>query len=94
MISSNASGTPCLKNCVIINDWNNTGGHGIPANASLVVANSSIKVANTSANCLYSSSPVTMKFANNVFEGSTTPVNINITQGITNTHDNYGNILI
>ena len=94
IITSNTSGSACLKNCSIINDWNNAGGHCIPANASLVVANCSIKVANASANCLNSSSAVTMKYANNSFEGATVPVNINITQGITNLSDTKGNITI
>jgi hypothetical protein len=35
-----------------------------------------------------------MKYSNNSFEGATTPVNANITQGIINTQDNQGNILI
>jgi hypothetical protein len=94
VVTSSASGNACLKNCSIVNDWNNAGGHAIPANASLVVANCSIKVANTSANCLNSSSAVTMKYANNSFEGATVPVNANITQAIVNTQDNQGNILI
>jgi hypothetical protein len=94
IVTSNATGNACLKNCSVINDWNNAAGHGIPANASLVVANCSIKVANTSANCLNSASLVTMKYANNSFEGATIPVNINITQGITNISDTKGNITI
>lgn len=83
-----------LKNCTIINDWNNASGHGVPANSVLTVINCAVKVANTSANCLSSASPITMKYSNNSFEGSTTPVNANITQGIVNTQDNQGNILI
>jgi len=94
VVTSNASGNACLKNCSIVNDWNNAGGHGIPANASLVVANCSIKVANTSVNCLYAASATTMKYANNAFEGATLAVNANITQGITNISDTKGNITI
>lgn len=94
VVTSNASGNACLKNCSIINDWNNAGGHGIPANASLIVSNCSIKVANVSANCLNSASAVTMKYANNAFEGATVAVNVNITQGITNISDTKGNIII
>jgi hypothetical protein len=94
IVTSNATGNACLKNSSIVNDWNNVGGHAIPANASLVVANCSIKVANASSNCLNSSSAVTMKYANNSFEGATVPVNANITQGITNISDTKGNILI
>ena len=83
-----------LKNCSIINDWNNSSGHGISANSVLTVINCAIKVSNASANCLNASSAVSMKYTNNAFEGATTPVNANITQGITNTQDNQGNILI
>lgn len=83
-----------LKNCTIINDWPSASGHGVPANSVLTVINCAIKVASTSANCLNASSPVTMKYTNNAFEGATTPVNANITQGIINTQDNQGNILI
>ena len=56
--------------------------------------NCSIKVANASANCLSASTPITMKYANNAFEGATIAVNANITQGMINTHDNFGNIII
>lgn len=94
VITSSTSTYASLKNCTIINDWNNSGGHCVPANSVLNVLSCVMKVANSSANCLYSSTPVSMKFANNVFEGSSTPINANVTQAITNTQDNYGNILI
>lgn len=84
-----------VDNCSIECTWNNLGGHGFRTDVTTVpVKNSSIKVTNASANCLYSASAITVKYASNVFEGSTTPVNANITQGITNTQDNQGNILI
>jgi hypothetical protein len=83
-----------LKNCTIINDWNSASGHGVSANSVLTVINCAIKVFSASANCLNASSAVTMKYTNNAFEGATTPVNANITQGIINTQDNQGNILI
>jgi hypothetical protein len=83
-----------LKNCTIINDWNSALGHGVSANSVLTVINCAIKVFNSSANCLNAASAVTMKYSNNSFEGATTPVNPNITQGIINTHDNQGKIII
>ena len=94
VVTGSATAGASIKNCVIINDWNNVAGHGIQGNSNLSVINSSIKVLNTSANCLNSASTVTMKYANNAFEGATTPVNANITQGVTNNHDLQGNILI
>jgi hypothetical protein len=91
---STTSAGASMKNCVVINDWNNATGHGVQADANLTIINCSIKVKNTSANCLSAASAVTMKYANNAFEGATVAVNANITQGVTNTHDNQGNILI
>jgi hypothetical protein len=35
-----------------------------------------------------------VRYASSVFRNSTTPVNANITQLVTNTEDNQGNILI
>ena len=90
----NASAGASMKNCVVINDWNNATGHGVDANANLTVINCSIKVTNASANCLSAASAVTMKYANNAFEGATVAVNANITQGVTNLSDTKGNIVI
>jgi hypothetical protein len=82
-------------NCSIENAWNNASGHGILLNgAGVEVTNCSISVTNASANCIVGAGSITVKYANNSFRGATTPININVTQGITNTHDNQGNILI
>jgi hypothetical protein len=83
------------ENATIHCAWNNTGGHSFRTDSNnMVIKNSSLKVTNASANCLYAASAITTKYANNSFEGATTPVNVNITQGIINTQDNQGNILI
>jgi hypothetical protein len=78
----------CSFNC----KWNNVLGHGIirPGN----VVNCTIRVTNASANCLNNPTSLTSKYSNNSFIGATTPVNANITQGIVNTQDNQGNILL
>ena len=82
-------------NCSIENTWNSVSGHGVLLNgAGVEVTNCSISVTNASANCIIGAGPITVKYANNSFRGATTPININVTQGITNTHDNQGNILI
>jgi hypothetical protein len=94
IIADNATGNASVKNCVIVNDWNNASGNGINSVSVLVVNNCSIKVANASAKAIYSASAITMKYANNNFEGSTNPISTTITQGIVNTFDNQGNILI
>jgi hypothetical protein len=81
-------------NCAIICNWNNVGGHGIWLNNIATISNCTIKTTNATANSIYASSAITAKYANNSYIGATTPVNANVTQGITNTQDNQGNILI
>lgn len=84
-----------LDGCAVQSRWNNVAGHATTvADASAQIIGCVIQVNNTSANAIYASSALTMKYANNAFRGATTPVNANITQGVTNTHDNQGNILI
>ena len=104
-ISTAAIGMSCIfqggeiKNCTAISRWNNAGGHAMQVSSGINASNGSVtgcnlQVTNASSNCLYASSSVTLKYANMVFANSTTAVNANITQGITNTSDNQGNILI
>lgn len=87
-----------VRNSSIYSKWNNTGGHGTTSftvRTNPIVTNTSIKVANASAYCLNMYPGSTLRYANNSFQGSTTPVNTtNLTQGITNTSDSQGNILI
>jgi hypothetical protein len=94
-IVSNA-GRISLLNCTIVSGWNNAGGHAVRMDNTTLneVANCLIDVANTSANCINSVAAATVKYANTSFRTSTTPVNANITQGLTNTQDNQGNILL
>lgn len=83
------------NNCAISSSWNNAGGHALEiALSSVIVKNCTFKVVNTSANCIYAPSAFTTKYVGSAFEGATTPVNANITQGVSNTHDSRGNILI
>jgi hypothetical protein len=104
-ISTAAVGMVCsfqggdIKNCVATSRWNNAGGHAMQVSAGINAGGGSVtgcnlQVANSSANCLYGASALTLKYANMVFANSTTAVNANITQGITNTSDSKGNILI
>ena len=93
--SSSMAGGVITSNSVIICNWNNANGFaytGAVVNAELT--NSFLQVTNASANCIYGTSPVSIKYANNIYKGSTTPVNANVTQLITNTQDNQGNILM
>jgi len=84
-----------LYNCSIISGYNNAAGHAISlAGAGVVVTNCYVSVVNSSANCLKGTSAITAKYSNNTFAGATTPVNANVTQGVTNTQDNQGNITL
>lgn len=75
--------------------WNSASGHGIRMSGTTgVISNNIIDVSNTSANCINSAAASTLKYSINTFKGATTPVNANITQGMINTQDNQGNILI
>jgi hypothetical protein len=95
-----ADGAQCVsavstRNSTLINGWNNASGHAyISPSASSDICNNVMSVTNTSANCIYNGLAVSPKYANNAFKGATTPINANITQGITNTQDNQGNILL
>jgi hypothetical protein len=84
-----------MQNCTVESSYNNAAGHAYrAASNNLKLENNVFKVANASANCINAALAYTIKYAGSTFEGSTTPVNANITQGITNTQDNQGNILI
>ena len=81
-------------NCTIICNWNNVAGHGVYLNNVATITNCTIKTTNATANSICAGSAITAKYANNSYIGATTPVNANVTQGIINTQDNQGNILI
>ena len=84
-----------VRGSSIINNWDNASGHSyLTPSASSEIANNFMIVTNASANCIYNSLAVSVKYANNSFKGATTPVNANITQAILNTQDNQGNILL
>ena len=81
-------------NCTAICNWNNVAGHGILLNGIATITNCTIKTTNASANSIIGGAAYVVKYANNSYIGATTPINANVTQGITNTQDNQGNILI
>jgi hypothetical protein len=78
--------------------YNNLAGHTIQTNnigLTGVIKGNVLEVANTSANCITGLATTTLHYADNIYKGNpTTPINANIAQGITNTEDNQGNILI
>lgn len=81
-------------NCTAISNWNNAAGHGILLNGIATITNCTIRTTNASANSIIGNAAYVVKYANNSYMGATTPINANVTQGITNTQDNQGNILI
>ena len=85
-------------NCSLESAWNNSGGHCIVDQDTIVnttqIVNCTFKVANSSAYAIYATNASTFKYSNNAFIGSTNPLTANITQGIINTQDNQGNILL
>jgi len=93
---ANNATTGCkIYNCTIESMWNNAAGHGIQGTANgLEIVNCTISVANASANALFASIARTFKYTQNSFRGATTSVNANITQGMINTDDAYGNITV
>jgi hypothetical protein len=96
-----SSGNIVAPNCSIYNStiqsfWDNSGGH-LTMTYSLglrEILNSTLIVKNASAYCITGYGGSTWKWSNNCFKGATTPVNPSFTQGITNTSDTKGNILI
>lgn len=87
-------GTSQISNCTIVCFWDSVNGHAINASGITNIANCSMRVSNVSAKAIFSASALTLKYANNTFEGSTAPISATITQGITNVLDTKGNILI
>ena len=85
-----------VYNSTVESFWNNAGGYLVRTTISYTreVLNSTLIVANASANCIFATASTPCNYANNVFKGSTTPVNALIIQGITNTADSQGNILV
>ena len=94
-IVSNA-GRISLLNCTIVSGWPSAGGHAVRMSGTTLneIANCLIDVTSSSANCINSTAAATIKYANTSFRTATTPVNANITQGLINTQDNQGNILL
>lgn len=90
------AGNSYFSNCSFYCYYNNSAGHCLMNTVSAMnfITNCDFRVTNASANCLNASSSTSVKYSNNNFVGATTPINANVTQGISNTHDSQGNILI
>ena len=71
------------KNSVFISDLDTSSGHSLEVNTAgtgeVWVENCSMQVKNAGANGLYAGSACTIKAINNAINGSTTPINANVT---------------
>jgi hypothetical protein len=84
-------------NCSLVTGYNNAAGHAVsigPSSGNPAFVNNYIQVANASANCIRGTNSFSAAITGNAYKSATTPVNANVTQTITNTKDNQGNILI
>jgi hypothetical protein len=97
----NSNTNTVISNNTITSRYNNASGHAVVLGATAFagppnpdILNNTLIVTNASANCIYTTIASTIKYSSNVFKNSATPINANITQGIVNTQDNQGNILI
>ena len=99
--SVQSSTSIATSSCSIYNStirclWDNVGGHcTITFTLGLrEILNSTLEVTNPSAYCINAYVGSTWKYANNSFKGATIPITPSLIQGITNTSDSQGNILI
>lgn len=86
-----------IYNTEAISRWSNASGHGIIVSGSNTeIVQCVIETTSPLANCIFptGSSAITVKYANNVMRGANVAVNANIVQGMINTQDNQGNIII
>jgi hypothetical protein len=83
-------------NCSLKTDYNNAAGHAISIGGSGgVFVNNYIQTANSASNCIKGTSAgISAKLVGNIFSGSLTPINSNVTQTVITTQDNQGNIII
>jgi hypothetical protein len=86
-----------LYNCNIITSYNNAAGYGILGNAGTLpnsLINCNFNLINATAPYIFNSGTAkVIKMRGNTYEGGAA-FNANITQGITNTEDNQGNIYL
>jgi len=98
-LSSTSSGFLIVKNIQSASHIAGTPGRAcdVNGNNNIIIMGGSMSTASggSSADCFYSSAPITVRYSNLSFRaGGGTAINANITQGITNTVDSQGNIII
>jgi hypothetical protein len=92
-LDSAATGSSFIDGTILVRR-NTTTSHGIILVDNCAVVRTFIGVVNTSANCLNAGVAINTSYTQCLFTGATTNVNANITQVITATEDNQGNITI
>ena len=83
-----------FENCTFHTEFNDAAGRNLTISNStgtIVLTTCSFRVANSSANCLYATSTKTISVSNSNFNGSTTPINSNITLNHLES-DAFGNV--
>jgi len=90
--SSSGYGGGQNMNTYFLSSWNNASGHAFTITAACQFVECVMETTSTSANAIYCASPVTIKYTGCKFKTSTTPVNANVSQGMINTEDAYGNV--
>ena len=98
-LSSSSSGFLIVKNIQSASHISGASGRAcdVNGNNNIIIMGGSMSTASggSSADCFYSSLPITVKYSNLSFKvGTGSAINANITQGITNTVDSQGNIII
>lgn len=94
-----STGNSQLYNHIIITDWNNAAGYGIRASATAsmpsILNNCTLQLANASAPYIFNvtGAAASLSMRGNTYRGGAA-FNVNITQAITNTEDNQGNIYL
>jgi hypothetical protein len=79
---------------IVSSKLNAATGHGIILRGRELVAQCTIALTSAAANNLWSPSAISVLYTSNIFTRGTTAVHSNITQGLTATEDNQGNIRI
>ncbi len=97
-----ANSSPCAsfgstyKNCTFINNWNNSGGHGLIADNDTRIDHCEFILSNSSAYAITYTVPLTptIYLTFSTLKGSNNMVIAGITQGQINTPDQYGNLVL
>lgn len=96
VLSATGTGILVVKNLQSSSGISSVSGYAcqVSGNNNISIMGGSLSVRN-SAECLYTTAPITVKYANLVLKTIASPaINSNITQGIVNSGDTQGNIII